>query len=349
MIFNSKLAIVCNHTLVDLQELFRVKSQLKNEGMCCNTLFMTNFFAPASLNVSRVPSAFSKKPFYDFFMILDLMYTPILLSYLLFKRVKYIHFTTVHSSNLLLAILARVFGIRLIFTIHRFDLSSYDSFRRILLGLYNRLIIKLAYKVVTLSSTLKVPSNKLKVIPLAGFSQHVTNSKNKGKYYLFFGRIDDYKGLDNICIIAKALPNVEFVVAGSGKSKHLSKLIALSNVRIMNRFIEPDEVLGLFKHAKACLLPYKSATQSGVQILSYSYATPVIANNVGNIKEFVRVGKTGFLVENNIQFIESIELMDKIDIQAMSNYCIEYFEKKFSDKILKKQYKEFYSSLLDIK
>jgi hypothetical protein len=67
---NRKIAIICNHTLVDLQQLFRVKAQLKNEGMCCNTLFLTNFFSPGAPNVSRVPSAFSKKPFYDFFMVL---------------------------------------------------------------------------------------------------------------------------------------------------------------------------------------------------------------------------------------------------------------------------------------
>ena len=344
-----KIVVICNHTLVDLQELFRVKSQLRNEGMHCNMLFLTNFFAPASLNVGRVPSAFSKKPFFDFFMILDLVYAPILLAYLLCKRVKYIHFTTVHSSNMFLAILARMLGIRLIFTIHRFDLSSYDSFRKVLLRLYNYLIVKLAYKVVTLSSTLEIPDSKLKIIPLAGFAQHIVNSKNKGEYYLFFGRIDDYKGLDNIYIIAKALPNIEFVVAGSGQSKYLEKLMELKNVKIMNRFIESDEVLELFQRAKACLLPYKSATQSGVQILSYSYATPVIANNVGNIKEFIRVGKTGFLVENNTQFIQSIEFMEGVDIKVMSNYCIEYFEKKFSDKVLKKQYKEFYNSLLNIK
>jgi glycosyltransferase involved in cell wall biosynthesis len=47
----------------------------------------------------------------------------------------------------------------------------------------------------------------------------------------------------------------------------------------------------------AVVLPYSSATQSGVIPVAYWNACPVIVTRVGALEETVRDGETGFMVE----------------------------------------------------
>jgi glycosyltransferase involved in cell wall biosynthesis len=45
------------------------------------------------------------------------------------------------------------------------------------------------------------------------------------------------------------------------------------------------------------MLPYKSATQSGILGIAYGFERPVIVTNVGGLAESVEHGKTGLVVE----------------------------------------------------
>ena len=47
----------------------------------------------------------------------------------------------------------------------------------------------------------------------------------------------------------------------------------------------------------AVVLPYNSATQSGVIPVAYWNACPVIVTRVGGLREVVREGETGFIVD----------------------------------------------------
>ena len=56
-----------------------------------------------------------------------------------------------------------------------------------------------------------------------------------------------------------------------------------------------EEASVLFCAADAALLPYRSATQSGVVQLAYAYRRPVIATAVGGLPAAVRDGLDGIL------------------------------------------------------
>lgn len=123
---------------------------------------------------------------------------------------------------------------------------------------------------------------------------------------LFFGLIKEYKGLDILLkampIIRLAIPDIRLRIAGSvyGSAKNYENLIKElnleANVECHFRYLDDAEVAQLFAISDVCILPYKSATQSGVIATSLSYETPVIATDVGGLGEYVQHGKTGLLI-----------------------------------------------------
>ena len=122
---------------------------------------------------------------------------------------------------------------------------------------------------------------------------------------LMFGAIRPYKGLD-IALDALTLVDrrldVRLVVAGrsweAGALEHeVGKRGLEGHVEIRDRFVPDDEAALLFGTADASLLPYRSASQSGVVQLSFAYGCPVIATRVGGLPAAVDEGVNGILCE----------------------------------------------------
>jgi glycosyltransferase involved in cell wall biosynthesis len=164
---------------------------------------------------------------------------------------------------------------------------------------------------------------------------------NDKKILLFFGFIRDYKGLDVLieafAIVRKSL-DVKLIVAGEfyePEEKYL-KLIAkykLENSIILKKdFIPTTDVKYYFSASDVVVLPYKSATQSGIVQVAVNFCMPVIATNVGGIGEVIEDGKTGFVVEK--------ENPEKL-AEAIVRFYKEDKEKDFSQNM--KSLKEKYS------
>jgi len=130
------------------------------------------------------------------------------------------------------------------------------------------------------------------------------------KILLFFGNIAPYKGLEDLIRALAELIDEDdrfrLVIAGPVKDKdcegywqELEKIIKdlrLSDyVRKEVRFI-PDEDVGVFfKASDVSVLPYKRIYQSGVLLLSYRQGLPVIAADVGSLREDIVEGQTGLI------------------------------------------------------
>ncbi len=70
-------------------------------------------------------------------------------------------------------------------------------------------------------------------------------------------------------------------------------------VELRNRYVSNEEAALLFATADAALLPYRSASQSGVVQLAYAYGCPVIATSVGGLPDAVRDGEDAILCAAN--------------------------------------------------
>lgn len=129
------------------------------------------------------------------------------------------------------------------------------------------------------------------------------NIKPDKKNLLFFGLIREYKGLD---ILIKAMSfldeSYQLIIAGESYDdfNKYQSLIDQSplkeNITVKNQYIPDDMVTLLFSASDALILPYRSATQSGVLLLAYQMETPVITTNVGTLGDTISTAKTGIVV-----------------------------------------------------
>ena len=122
------------------------------------------------------------------------------------------------------------------------------------------------------------------------------------KNLLFFGLIRDYKGLDILLEAFRGLPeDYQLIVAGEpyGSFDKYAALIdslpGRDRVHVFPDYIRDSEVKQYFSAADVTVLPYRSATQSGISAISYHFEVPMIVTDVGGLKETVGDRGTGLL------------------------------------------------------
>ena len=126
------------------------------------------------------------------------------------------------------------------------------------------------------------------------------------KVLLFFGYIRHYKGLDilmeALALLLKEDPSYRLLVAGESYEEEaqyqqlMDKLGIREYVRFKNEFIPNERVARYFEASDVVVLPYRSATQSGILNMAYGFEKPVVITDVGGLGEFVDEEKTGIVV-----------------------------------------------------
>jgi glycosyltransferase involved in cell wall biosynthesis len=171
---------------------------------------------------------------------------------------------------------------------------------------------------------------------------------NKNNIILYFGIIRDYKGLEvliNSLHLLK-LRNNDFhlLIAGEcygNKNKYLDLIKQLKLVDYItwqDEYIPDDQVVKYFSATDVVVLPYRSASQSGIAQIAYHYNIPIIVSDIEGLKEVVENGKSGFIFKSG----NSAELskilhnnFENSNFVNMSNYILDY-KKIFSwDKFCK--------------
>ena len=145
---------------------------------------------------------------------------------------------------------------------------------------------------------------------------------------LFFGYIRRYKGLETLLhampLILKRLSVTLLVVGEFYEDEHryrgLLKTLSLEkHVLIRADYVPNDQVGAYFSASDVVVLPYRSATQSGIVQIAYQFDKSVIATDVGGLSEVVIDGVTGFIVPPN-------------DPSALADAVVEFYQKKLEKK-----------------
>lgn len=174
--------------------------------------------------------------------------------------------------------------------------------------------IKLIPKIVLLNKTqkkefssyYKIPARKLFINKLGPYNciqnfKPTTITNNRNTKILFFGLISPYKGLEYLCKamikVHEICPSVELIIAGSGKIYFdFTPYEKLNYIKVHNHYIDMQELATFLYESSFVICPYKDATQSGVIMTSFAMERPIIASNVGSLKEQIENEKTGLLI-----------------------------------------------------
>jgi glycosyltransferase involved in cell wall biosynthesis len=131
------------------------------------------------------------------------------------------------------------------------------------------------------------------------------------KVILFFGQIAQYKGIDYLIralyLLKIHLGEFKLIIAGKVKRgqeqywigvKKLIKILDLENyILSKTEFVPEGDIELYFKAADVLVLPYRNIFQTGVLFLAYDFGLPVVATDVGSLKEDIFEGDTGFICE----------------------------------------------------
>ena len=228
----------------------------------------------------------------------------------------------------LLMLYYKLLGKRVVFTAHNVNAGKRDEndswLNRMSLNVQYRLSDHIFVHTNGMKSEMafefRIPDSKISVIPF-GINNTVPNtllshSQAKGqlgiskddKVLLFFGNIAPYKGLEYLIAAFSELQTKDrdyrLLVVGKpkGPESYWNEIRrATESGGIGDRIITkieyvPDEETELyFKAADVLILPYTHVFQSGVLFLGYSFGLPAIAADVGNLKEEIIEGETGFV------------------------------------------------------
>lgn len=170
------------------------------------------------------------------------------------------------------------------------------------------------------------------------------------KIVLFFGLIRHYKGLD---ILLETMghgslkgSDVKLLVAGEfyeDKQPYLDiikKHGLEKQVILHDKFIANEDVRYYFCASNLVAQTYRNATNSGVSMVAYYYNKPMVVTNTGGLKEIVKDGVCGYVVENSVS-----EIAEKI-----CNYFEKGQEPVFVQNVMeerkKYEWNEFINKLL---
>ena len=127
--------------------------------------------------------------------------------------------------------------------------------------------------------------------------------KHGKRNILFFGLIREYKGLDILLEAFGMLPGEDYQLIIAGEpygsfdkyQKIIDNLSGKERISLSLKYIKDSEVSDYFSAADVAVLPYRSATQSGISSVAYHFEVPMIVTDVGGLKETIGDRGTGLV------------------------------------------------------
>jgi glycosyltransferase involved in cell wall biosynthesis len=279
----------------------------------------------------------------------------------------------------------KLFGKKLVHTAHNIDKDARDGRA----AFHRRISLKIMYHLVDcvivhtqkmreeLCLVFHISPEKVVVIP-HGINNRlvrrgITQKEARGKLgieraahvILFFGQIDEYKGvetlIDAVSLLVQENPAVVLMIAGKPKRQldyavklksYAANILPEKNVVFRLQYIPVDEVESYCAAADCLALPYKRIYQSGVIFLAYRFGLPIIATDIGSFREDVIDGATGFICKPN----NAEDMAEKLTMffgstlfrrrEQTRKRIMEFAEQKYSWSDIGRQTYEVYERIL---
>lgn len=238
-----------------------------------------------------------------------------------FCHLHFFHYTYLELAT---CILARIFGLKVVVTVH--DVESFSAGSGVSLGglifrLVDRLIVHNDFSRKEVSRLLEGLgiSREIFVIPHGNYLPYVKpvnrdearaklGVSSDKKVILFFGQIKKVKGLEVLIAampqILKAHPDAVLLIAGKvwkddfDEYANLINRLDLQDFVIQHiRYIDDELVDYYYSAADLVVLPYRRIYQSGVLLMAMSYGAATLSSRLEPMQEVVDDGVDGLLFE----------------------------------------------------
>jgi glycosyltransferase involved in cell wall biosynthesis len=161
-------------------------------------------------------------------------------------------------------------------------------------------------------------------------------------YFLFVGRLERIKGLDDVIPVFRNYKEADLLIAGDGEhAQELKRLGAgIPNVKFLGR-LAPEALDQYYRHALALLVPSAGFETFGIILIeAFRQSTPVIARRIGPFPEIVERCGGGELFSSPAELIEIMRRMQSNAglREQLARSAYEGFTKYWSEDAVMPQY-----------
>jgi len=235
---------------------------------------------------------------------------------------KNILLTTIGVKEFLVGLIAKALGGQVTQIIH--DYQPHPGKKAIFVNLYNKLaaiFFKLCFHSRSQANIYGKPCD---IFPLPITNFNFRTSLESQSYYVAFGRLESYKNFSYIEYLASKFPEKQFMIC----SKDFKPSQFLSNLSVIDTYLSNKRLCEIIQKSCAVILPYSSATQSGVVVLAYELGVPVLVSDEPGLIEYI-TPETGsfFSLKKSNSFLEASRKLEEISQKSLVNRINSWNEK----------------------
>lgn len=144
-------------------------------------------------------------------------------------------------------------------------------------------------------------------------------SPHERPYFLFVGRLEKIKGLDDVIPLFRGREDADLLIAGDGVYADTLKRQAegIENVRFLGR-VPLEELARYYAHALSLIVPSVCYETFGIILIeAFKNRTPVLARRIGPFPEIVEKARAGDLFETTAELAAAMRrVQDDPDLRA---------------------------------
>ncbi|HET7456580.1 MAG TPA: glycosyltransferase family 4 protein [Gemmatimonadaceae bacterium] len=170
-------------------------------------------------------------------------------------------------------------------------------------------------------------------------------------YFLFAGRLERMKGLDDVIPLFRDYPHADLLIAGDGTHRAALEKIAAGSPRVRFLGRMPHRALGpYYRHALAAIVPTAGYETFGLAVIdALSHGTPVLARRIGPLPELIETSGGGatFATPDELAALLRHVQCDEVARSAMSHAARAGYEAHWSEGVVVPRYLDLVARVAD--
>lgn len=199
-----------------------------------------------------------------------------------------------------------------------------------------------------------IDMNKVYIKPNFTFQDDVNfESSSHLDYFLFVGRVEALKGIDVVIKAFEQMPDQRLVVAGDGplmeQMQDYIKTHEMKNVEFAG-YLSKTQLQEKYRKARAVIMSSQCYEAFAMTIAeAYSYGVPVIAGDVGNLRNMVEENVTGirFQYDSPEELAKKVRQYNSMDIEGMKGNAKQFYEHRLRPGDNYQSLKKIYFDILE--